>query len=221
MANLRKQDATVVIHGDSRYNNGQYDTVSVRSIVVTDAPLTQQYYVPGGPTISREGWAIIRKHGLEFRPYTEEELFDDVGDEVQEARENDPTSVEAGMARVLLRSTLVHKPLQMIKEVNGLYVYDLSYDYKIFPEDNNFQMEIRLPFSGISMPSGVVTLTVVLPQNVTVNQALTLGIDENGNLIDERVVDLPETARPIVTFRHQVDPIFRVIYSHNEGLFQG
>ena len=222
MPNLRKQDSTVVIHGDSRYNDGQFDTVSVHSVIVTDGPLTQSYYVPGGPTISKEGWALIRKNGLEFRPYTEEELFQDVGDEVDEARQNDPAAVEAGFARTLLRSTLVNAPLQLIKQLpNGLFVYNLSYDYKIFPENESFQMEIRLPLSGISMPSGEVTLTVLVPQNVTINRAITKGVDEQGIEQEEQLTELQQTHRQVVTFQHRVDPIYIVNYVHNEGLFQG
>lgn len=222
MPNLKKQDATVVIHGDSRYNEGQFDTVSVHSVIVTDGPLTQSYYVPGGPTISKEGLALIRKHGLEFRPYTEEELFQDVGDEVEEARQNDSVAVEEGFARTLLRSTLVNAPLQLIKVLpNGSHVYNLSYDYKIFPENEIFQMEIRLPLSGITMPSGEVTLTVLVPQNVTINRALTKGIDEQGNELEEQLTELQKTHRQVVTFQHRWDPIYMVNYSHNEGLFQG
>jgi len=222
MPNLRKQDATVVVHGDSRYNEGLFDTVSVHSIIVTDGPLPQAYYVPGGPSISEDGMRIIRKHGLEFRPYTEEELFVDVGDEVEEARQNDPVAVEDGFARTLLRSTLVSAPLQLIKQLpNNLHVYKLAYEYKIFPEQGSFQFDIRLPLSGIDMPSGEVTLSVLVPQNVSINRAFTKGIDDQGNELEEQLTELSQTHRQVVTFQHRVDPIFTVNYTHNEGLFQG
>jgi hypothetical protein len=161
---------------------------------------------------------------LEFRPYTEEELLQDVGDEVDEARQNDPVSVEAGFARTLLRSTLISAPLQLIKQLpNGVHVYKLAYDYKIFPDSSNgsFQFEIRLPLSGIAMPSGEVTLSVLAPQNVTVNRAVTKGIDEQNNELEEQLAELISTHRQVVTFQHRVDPLFVVNYTHNDGLFQG
>jgi hypothetical protein len=149
-------------------------------------------------------------------------LFQDVGDEVEEARQNDPVAVEVGFARTLLRSTLVNAPLQLVKQLpNGLYVYTLSYDYKIFPENEGFQMEIRLPLSGIAMPSGEVTLTVLVPQNVTINRAITKGIDEQGIEQEEQLTELQQTHRQVVTFQHRVDPIYVVNYTHNEGIFQG
>ena len=104
------------------------------------------------------------------------------------------------------------------------YVYELKYDYKIFPLLNSqeYQFEIRLPFDGIQMINGSrVQLNVLTPLGAVVNTVETRGIDENGQEIQELIQQLQSSNRSIVSFNYQLDPHFLVRYSHSEGLFQG
>ncbi|CAH0345736.1 hypothetical protein [Bacillus sp. CECT 9360] len=74
MVNVISQEATVVVHGSSRYNGNKFDDVMVHTTIITNGELSEQYYVPNGNSLSNEALSLIQKHGLEFRPYVTAKL---------------------------------------------------------------------------------------------------------------------------------------------------
>ncbi|PFQ80840.1 hypothetical protein COK11_19575 [Priestia megaterium] len=212
------QEAIVLVNGSSRYNNGKFDEVMVRSTIITNGPLTENYYVPGGNSLSIEAMALIKKYNLEFRPYRESELLQGTEDVIDESRSNDTVGTEQDVARLLLRSALVNAPLTEIARLeDGKYVYEVKYDYKLFPLDiNTYEFQIRLPFDGTQMVAGSeVKLTVLTPQSSNIDGNETKGIGENGEEIQELIQDLTATGRSVTTFHYQLDPLFKVRYMHN------
>ncbi|MGM2628372.1 hypothetical protein ACS2QL_27480 [Bacillus cereus group sp. Bce038] len=223
MTNVKFQDAHVVVRGTSRYNNDAYDTVSVFTTIITDEPLSEEYYVPSGNSLSNEAIAMIKKSGLEFRPYRESDLLAGTEDVVTEARENRTEETEQDVAKILLRSALVKCPLTLISQIGSSYVYEVRYDYKIYRQSNgSYQFEIRLPFDGVVLQNGSqVQLTVLTPKGATVNSVETKGLDEGGNEIQEEITQLQKTNCMVTTFNYQLDPLFIVNYTHTEALYQG
>ncbi|MCK1981984.1 MULTISPECIES: hypothetical protein [Peribacillus] len=222
MPNIKMQEATVVVHGGSRFNNS-YDTVMVHTTIITDAPLTDEYFVPSGSSLSNEAIALIKKHGLEFRPYRETDLLTGTEDVLADAISGNIVETEKDVAKLLLRSSLLKGQLTQVTQAGSSYVYELRYDYKIFPQENgSYQFEIRLPFDGTRMLNGSsVQLTVITPKGVTVNDVETKGLDENGLEIQEQITQLTATNRLAVSFHYQLDPLFIVNYTHTEPYFQG
>jgi len=212
------QEAIVLVNGSSRYNNGKFDEVMVRSTIITNGPLTENYYVPGGNSLSSEALALIKKYNLEFRPYRESELLQGTEDVIDESRANDTVGTEQDVARLLLRSALVNTPLTEIAHLDdGKYVYEVKYDYKLFPLDiNTYEFQIRLPFDGTQMIAGSeVKLTVLTPLSSSIDENETKGISENGEEIEELIQQLTATGRAVTTFQYQLDPLFKVRYIHN------
>ncbi|WP_052658756.1 hypothetical protein [Bacillus thuringiensis] len=214
---LVSQEATVVVHGSSRYNGGKFDEVRVRTTIVTNGPLTENYYVPGGSSLSNEAIALIQKQGLEFRPYRESELLEGTEDVIDVAKAGDMAGTEHDIARLLLRSALISVPLQQIAQLeNGQFVYEVKYEYKLFPIQNEtYEFQIRLPFDGTEMINGSeVKLTVLTPIGCSIDQTATKGTDANGQEIQEVVQQLIETGRAVTTFSYRLDPLFKVCYVH-------
>ncbi|WP_369902409.1 hypothetical protein [Bacillus manliponensis] len=214
---LVSQEATVVVHGSSRYNGGKFDEVMVRTTIVTNGPLTESYYVPSGSSLSNEAIALIQKQGLEFRPYRESELLAETEDVHDVSKAGDVEGTERDVARLLLRSSLVNVPLQQIAQLeNGQYVYEVKYEYKLFPVENEtYEFQIRLPFDGTQMINGSeVKLTILTPIGGTIDESATKGIDENGQEIQEVVQQLVQTGRVVTTFAYRLDPLFTVRYAH-------
>ncbi|MGG3181757.1 hypothetical protein ABEQ41_26310 [Priestia megaterium] len=211
------QEAVVLVNGSSRYNNGKYDEVIVRTIIVTNGPLTENYYVPGGNSLSNEALALIKRQNLEFRPYREKDLLQGTEDVLDVSRTNDTDGTEQDVARLLLRSALVSTPLTEIAQLEGgRHVYEIKYDYKLFPLDTNtFEFQIRLPFDGTQMIAGSeVKLTVLTPISSNIDTNETKGIAENGEEIEEVIQELTSTGRAVTTFHYQLDPMFKVRYMH-------
>ncbi len=225
--NLRLQDTVVLVNGDSRYNNNAYDTVIVRNTIISEGPLSEDYYVPGDSTISPEALPLIQKAKLEHRPYLASQLLSGTENTRDEALAGDVTNVELDAARFILQSTLVKTTLTPITQVGNSYVYQVNYTYKIYPLhreglSNSFEFVIRLPFDGLVMvPGAKVQLTVITPFNVTIDQNETKGIDENNTEIQELVNQISNTGRAVTSFEYHVDPLFKVRYNHNEGVFAG
>ncbi|MCC2420483.1 hypothetical protein COF34_08980 [Bacillus toyonensis] len=216
------QEATVVVNGSSRYNGGKFDEVMVRTTIVTNAPLTENYYVPGGSSLSNQALALIQEQGLEFRPYRESELLEGTEDVIEVSKSGDVQGTERDTARLLLRSALMSTPLKQIAQLeNGQFVYEVKYEYKLFPVQNDtYEFQIRLPFDGTEMIAGSeVKLTVLTPINCTIDGTATKGTDANGQEIQEVVQQLIETGRAVTTFSYRLDPLFNVRYVHNTPIF--
>lgn len=223
MVNIKLQDVVVVVNGNSRFNQNQFDTVSVQTTIITDAPLTEKYYVPAGVSLPNPALELIKSQGLEYRPYKASTLTEGTEDIIQSSLKGDTTDTLKDSAKLLLLSALKEKSLEQVAQVGNSYVYDLKYDYKIFPinNTNDYQFEIRLPFDGISIAGGSrVQLTVITPESATINDLETKGVAESGQNIDEIKQQL-QNNRTAISFTYQNDPLFIVRYTHTKPLFQG
>lgn len=224
MVNIKFQDVIVLVNGSSRYNGNQYDSVMVHTTIITDSPLTESYYVPAGVSLPNPALELIKMHGLEYRPYRASVLTEGTENIIQSSLSGDTTDTLIDSAKLILLSALKERQLEQVTHTGTSFVYELKYEYKIFPLPNNqeFQFEIRLPFDGITMVNGSrVQLTVVTPSGAVINSVETKGIDDNGQEIQEMIQQLQNTNRSIVTFSYQLDPLFTVRYSHSESLFEG
>jgi hypothetical protein len=222
MPQVISQAATVVVHGSSRFNGGNHDSVMVHTTIITNEPLTEEYYVPNGNSLSNEALGLIQRQGLEFRPYRESDLLAGTEDLADVAKAGDTQGTESDVARWLLRSALIKAPLTLINQVGSKYVYEIRYDYKIFPISANvYEFQIRLPFDGTQMVAGSeVKLTVMTPTNAQVDSNETRGIDENGQEIQEVIQQLSQTGQAVTTFHYRLDPFFKVRYQHSDQLLQ-
>jgi hypothetical protein len=170
---------------------------------------------------------LIKSQGLEFRPYRASDLLAGTENIRESAQGGDTADTTNDSAKLLLLSTLKKTPLVQTTQIGSSYVYELKYDYKIYSLTHqnltdSYEFQIRLPFDGTGMVNGSrVQLTVVTPINVEIDRNETVGIAENGQLLEEKVNQLIDTNRMVVTFEHQVDPLFTVRYKHLQGLYQG
>ncbi|CAH0346975.1 hypothetical protein [Bacillus sp. CECT 9360] len=155
-------------------------------------------------------------------PYRETELLAGTEDVLDASRAGDTTGTESDVARILLRSALKVVPLTKVAEINGKFVYEVRYDYKIFPMGQDlYEFQIRLPFDGTQMQAGSeVKLTVLTPFGTQVDQNETKGIDENGAEIQEVIQQLTNSGRAATTFQYKLDPLFKVRYQYTTGLYQ-
>lgn len=224
MSNIKFQDVTVVVNGSSRYNGNQYDSVMVHTTIITDSPLTESYFVPAGVSLPNPALELIKMHGLEYRPYRASILTEGTENIIQSSLDGDTADTLSDSAKLILLSALKERQLDQVAQVGNSFVYELKYEYKIFPLQNSqeYQFEIRLPFDGIQMTNGSrVQLTVLTPSGAVVDSVETKGIDDNGQEIQEMIQQLQNSNRSVVSFNYQLDPHFTVQYNHSEGLFQG
>lgn len=221
MTNLKLQDATVLIHSASRYNGNLYDEVYVQTSIITDGPLTDNYYVPAGVSLHASATELLKHSGLEYRPYHESELLAGTENIIESAKNGDVPDTVNDAARLILLSALKKQPLNLVAQNANGYVYDLRYSYKIYPLveiPDAYEFSIRLPFAGIEMPNGSkIQLTVVTPSHATIDQGVTKGIDVNGAEIQETVSQLVQTGKMVAEFTYQIDPLFTVRYVYNPG----
>lgn len=223
MVNIKYQDVTVVVSGSSRYNGNQYDSVMVHTTIITDSPLTDSYYVPAGVSLPNPALELIKMQCLEYRPYRASSLTEGTENIIQSSLSGDTTDTLKDSAKLILLSALKERQLEQVALVGNSFVYELKYDYKIFPlQSQEYQFEIRLPFDGIQMANGSrVQLTVLTPSGAVINSVETKGIDDNGQEIQEMIQQLQNSNRSVVSFNYQLDPHFTVRYNHSEGLYQG
>ncbi|AKG05695.1 hypothetical protein AAV35_004390 [Salimicrobium jeotgali] len=118
-------------------------------------------------------------------------------------------------AKVILKNALVKTKLRQVTNNNNEYVYELRYDYKLFPvESKTFDFQIRLPIDG-KMPNGSkVALTVITPKEATIDDKETKGLADNGANIEEVKTKLKETGKLATEFSYQRDPHFTVRYKY-------
>lgn len=214
------QDATVVINNTSRFNNKQYDTVRVETLLTTTEPLPNEmtWYVPSGTSIPPEVASLFKAKNIRMFPQREETLLKGTEDIREEAQAENVLGVLEDASKLLLRAVLKEVPLSPI--AGSPNTYTLSYEYKLFPlnvdsENNNFEFYIVLPFDGLEVAQGGrVQMTILTPIGAKINPSDTRGIAENGQEISEMVSDIPHTNRQVVSFAWQNDPEFFVRYSY-------
>ncbi|MFZ3577860.1 hypothetical protein [Virgibacillus sp. DJP39] len=219
MANLISQDMTVLVSSTSRYNGNQFDEVYVKTTIVADGQVPDEYYVPNGESLPPAAMALIRSQDLEYRPYRKDVLIQGTENIQESAKTGDPVDTVADSAKLMLLSALRKVSLTQVAKVGNKFVYDLSYAYKIYPEHNTgkYEFAVRLPFDGIKMVNGQLKLTVVTPDQAIVNPDETVGIDDQGKEIQETITKLSKSGKSVTEFSYRRDPDFVVSYSYPKG----
>jgi hypothetical protein len=222
MANIQLQDVMIYVNGTSRYNDNAFDTVLVKTTIKTDEPILDEYYVPSGVTASPALLELLRLQQLEVTPFRANTLLAGTEDIQTQALNGNPAGTLEDAAKLLLLSVL--KKSSLISVVGSTNLYELSYEYKIFPMTsqglpNTYELQIRVPFDGLGMPNGSrVEVSVILPRGAEIDPNGTLGKDSNGQEIAEIVYEMPNVSRKAVTFAYQIDPLFTIRYNHTQGV---
>lgn len=221
MPNIKLQDVTIFVNGTSRYNKNAFDTVLVKTLLQSDEPITDEYYVPSGVTANPDIFKILDLQGLEITPFRASTLLEGTEDIQEQALNGNPSETLSDAAKLLLLSLM--KKSQLVPVVGSKNTYELTYEYKIFPlkeNPNSYQFEIRVPFDGLGIhpQGGRVEVTVILPRMAQVDGNLTKGVDEQGVEIQEVLYPTPNVNRQIVTFSYQKDPLFTIRYNHKQPL---
>lgn len=221
MPNIKLQDVIIFVNGTSRYNQNAFDTVLVKTLLVADEPITEDYYVPNGVTANQEILKLLELQGLEVTPFKASTLLQGTEDIREQALNGNPSETLSDAAKLLLLSLL--KKSQLVQVPGATNTYELTYEYKIFPEQqgsNSYSFEIRVPFDGLGIhpQGGRVEVTVVLPRMTELDTQATKGIDEQGVEITEIPYQTSNVNRQIVTFSYQLDPLFTIRYTHQQPL---
>jgi len=212
------QDATVVINNTSRYNNKQYDTVRVETLLTTTEALPNEmtWYVPSGTSIPPEVASLFKAKNIRMFPQREETLLKGTEDIIEQSKAENVLGVLEDASNLLLRAVLKETPLTPI--TGSPNTYTLSYEYKLFPidtENNTFEFFIILPFDGLAVAQGGrVQMTILTPIGAKIDPNETKGIADTGEEISEMVADITHTNRQVVSFGWQNDPAFTVRYSY-------
>lgn len=217
---IELQDATVVINNTSRYNNKQYDTVRVETLLTTTEPLPNEmtWYVPSGTSIPPEVANLFKARNIRMFPQREETLMQGTEDIIDQSKNENVTGVLEDASKLLLRAVLKETPLNPI--AGSPRTYTLSYEYKLFPLDvdsqnNTFEFYIVLPFDGLEVAQGGrVQMSILTPIGAKIDPNETKGIADTGQEISEMVSEIPHTNRQVVSFGWQNDPQFFVRYTY-------
>ncbi|TCP57876.1 hypothetical protein EV586_102323 [Tumebacillus sp. BK434] len=219
---LKLQDVTAVINGVSRYNGGAFDTVTFKTLLVSETPIEDEYYVPVGVSPTPAAVALLKEANLKVMPYKASTLLEGTEDIQTEAQEGDTAATQLDAARLILLSLLKRTRLTPISAQPGMYVYELSYEQKIYPVDgpsgNAYEVEFVVPFDqlAVSPNAGKIEVTVLLPRQTNLLQAT--GVDPNGGAVSQLVSQLSNVSRTAVTFEYHIDPVFNIQYQHTAGI---
>ncbi|KUP25802.1 hypothetical protein [Paenibacillus sp. DMB5] len=222
MANIQLQDVVIIVNGTSRYNGNSYDTVLVKTMIKTDEPILDEYYVPSGVTAPPAILELLRLQNLEVTPFKASTLLSGTEDIRDEALNGNPAGTLEDAAKLLLLSVL--KKSTLVPVPGSTNLYELTYEYKIYPLTaqglpNSYELQIRVPFDGLEMAAGGrVEVSVILPRFVEIDPIATQGKDLNGLEISELVYEMQNVNRKSVTFSYQNDPLFTVRYNHTAGI---
>lgn len=214
MANIQLQTYNATIHETSRYGL-DHDIVHVEILLKTNEPIPNdlQWYVPVGINIPKEVLAIIKSSNLQLYPMSSAKLTSGTEDIQAQAEQGNLEEVMKDASKLFLQSVL--KKSSLVPIDNSQSLYKLSYDYNLYPDaEGNYELHVQLPFDGLTLnPSGgIVTVTTICPLTCTIDSVFTKGTDENGSELTEKVIATENNK--IVTFRHQIDPLFAIKYRY-------
>lgn len=213
---IELQDATVVINNTSRFNQNQYDTVRVETLLKTKQPLPAEttWYVPNGTSIPPQVSEVFKALNIRMFPQKRESIMGGTEDIHEQAEQGNAIEVLDDASKLLLRAVL--KEVALTPIAGSTNTYTLSYEYKLYPtKENKFEFYIILPFDGLKVASGGrVQMTILAPIGAKVDPNATKGIAENGQEIKELISHIQHTNRQVVSFGWQNDPEFTVVYSY-------
>ncbi|MDC3416675.1 hypothetical protein [Aquibacillus salsiterrae] len=200
MPNIKLQDVMIFVNGTSRYNKNAFDTVLIKTLLHSDEPITEEYYVPSGVTANPDIFKILELQGLEITPFKASTLLKGTEDIQEQALNGNPSETLSDAAKLLLLSLM--EKSQLVPVAGSKNTYELTYEYKIFPQQgnaNSYEFEIRVPFDGLGIhpQGGRVEVTVVLPRMAELDGNLTKGVDEQGAEINEVPYPTPNVNRQL------------------------
>jgi len=216
MPNILLQDLTAMIHHTSRFNGNQFDMVHVETLLQTDVPLTpeMQWYIPTGTSVPDYLAQMLRVSNVAMYPMSAEYVDSEVNNIRDAAKQSDIKEVTHDSSLLMLQAIM--KPQPFVPVAGSSNLYQLAYDYKLFPNAENpksFDFKVVLPFHGLGMPAGSrVQMAIILPITANLDAATTQGVAINGQVIEELTQDIPNCQRKIVSFSYQNDPQFTVRY---------
>lgn len=215
MANISLQDLTAIIHSTSRYNGNQYDLVHVETIIQTSEPIPPElnWFIPNGTSIPPEIAAYFSALNVKMYPMSEQSIINGTQDVLTQAQANNIGEVEKDTSMLLLRSIMKKGNLELVTGSTNLY--HVSYDYKLFPNNNIFEFIVCLPFDGLAVQNGgAIQMTVITPLNAQIDNSASNAQTLTGQLIPEQITQVPNISRQIVSFRFQQDPLVNIKYHY-------
>lgn len=221
MPNIMLQDVTAIINGTSRYNGNQHDTCHVEMILEASEPIPPElnWYIPkpDNPTIPPIVTEIFKLTNTFYYPQSETTLTQGLGDTLEQAKNNDLNGVLEDIPKLLLLSIL--KKVNLTPILNSTNCYMLQYDYKLYPLPNiqppTFEFYIQLPFDTLTVAQGGrVQCTILTPIGSVIDSQNTMGILENQSVIEEHATNAQYSRRPVISFKYQNDPLFKVRYTY-------
>lgn len=214
--NIQLQDVSIIVNGTSRYNGNKYDTIRVETLLVTDEPIPKEvaWFVPSGTSIPAEVADFFDAAGLTASPIYAPNILKGTEDIREQAEGENLPEVMNDAARFLLRAVMKKVSMQPIVDASNTYV--LSYEYKVYPvENNDYEVQITVPFDGLVVKNGGrVQLSVLTPIGAKIDPNLTKGIADDGNEITEHISELPNVNRQVCSFGWQRDPAFTIRYRY-------
>jgi hypothetical protein len=219
MPNIKLQDLTAIVHGTSRYNGNQFDSVHVEILLQTDVPLTPEdmWYIPNGSSIPPEVLDFFRISNISMYPMKANEITAGAEDIATQADSGNLKEVMSDAAKYMLKAVMKKTSFTPVSGTNNLYM--LSYDYKLYPmkeASNYFEFKVVLPFSGLGMLNGAnnskVQMTVIMPIASKIDPNATKGIAVNGVEVNELVKPMENVNRNILSFEYHQDPLFTIRY---------
>lgn len=218
--NIQLQDFTAIIHRTSQHNGGQFDTIHVDTLIVTDNPILSDdtWYVPNSKPIDAIFKSIFEHTNVNPQPINSsliQERINDFADAIQKAEEGDISESRKDIATIALLHVLSKTSLNAIEGTSN--TYRLSYDYRLYPlplQPNTFELKVVLPFDGFIMPDNgdEIQITVVAPMGATIDRNITMGIDTNGNSIPPQYAEFPNSRKQAISFQYRIDPTFTIRY---------
>lgn len=222
MINITLQDFTATIHRTSQQNGGQFDTIHVESLIITDQPISteESWYIPNSKPIDpmfKSIFEITKINPVPTHSSLIAERISDFADAMLQAEAGNIDETKKDIVTLALLSVMSKTNLKPIEGTSNTYL--LSYDYKLFPLEglaSTFELKVVLPFPGFVIPDNgdEIQITVVAPIGAIIDKSYTMGIDANGQPIQPQYANFPSSRKEAVSFQYRQDPTFTIRYNY-------
>lgn len=218
--NIKLQDFTATIHRTSQQNGGQFDTIHVESLIITDQPIPSEetWYIPNSKPIDpmfKSIFEYAKANPVPTHSSLIQEQINGFSDALTQAQAGNDAETKKDILTLALLSVLSKTTLKSLEGCPNTYLF--SYDYKLFPiSANTFELNVTLPFPGFVIPDNgdEIQLTVVAPIGATFDQSNTNGVALNGQTIPGQYANFPTSRKQAVSFDYKTDPKFTVRYHY-------
>jgi hypothetical protein len=220
--NITLQDFTATIHRTSLQNGGQFDTIHVESLIVTDQPMTSEdlWYIPNAKPLNPMFKPLFQQNQITLTPThcsAMNEKMQRASEALTVAQSGDQEATGKNMLLLAEISCMSQTTLKTVEGTSNTYI--LSYDYKLFPLEQNtnvYELKVILPFYGLIMPDNgdEIQITVVTPIGAVIDQTNTSGIDQNGQTIPAQYANFPNSRKQAISFQYRLDPTFTIRYNY-------